>query len=59
MRLGRTDGIRKDQGVRFQLKQTLCIVLYVLLLYFNAIFDIFMNLKKANLTWMKVSALFY
>lgn len=58
MRLGRTDGIRKDQGVRFQLKQTICII-GMLLLYFNAIFDIFMNLKKANLTWMKVSALFY
>lgn len=58
MRLGRTDGIRKDQGVCFQLKQTICII-GMLLLYFNAIFDIFMNLKKANLTWMKVSALFY
>lgn len=55
MRLGRTDGMRKDQGVCLQLKQTICII-SMLLLYFN---DIFMNLKKANLTWMKVSALFY
>lgn len=49
---------RIGQGVRFQLKQTLCII-GMLLLYFNAIFDFFMNLKKANLTWIKVSALFY
>lgn len=47
-----------DRRVCFQLKQTIFII-GMLSLYLNAIFDIFMNLKEANLTWMKVSALFY